>query len=329
VVYWARYNLRANEELCCDALVVSALKPKPHAYADSLLNAVEILASPMVRVPGIASEMNSGGFLEKRFRIIISFNPKQSKLRYLQMFFIVGAMAALPLGVGCETGTGLNPTAPTETASLQTDDGVIDRESELNERHMGMADNFNKLGVDAEMFRVIRNYLTENDFTEEQLEGALGGMLRIVYEVNSEGEEFELDLRLRDYFENTLGLSKEQIEIVIGISKRIAFGKKDEDSKNGEGNRDTGIQDHFERIGVSAEALDGIRSTLKRSGFSAEQTEISLGAMTRIIPEIKIEGKEFELDVRLRSYLENELRLSGEQIEVVVGISRRIVNRMG
>ena len=47
--------------------------------------------------------------------------------------------------------------------------------------------------------------------------------------------------------------------------------------------------------------------------------------MTRIFHEFKAEGDEFELDVRLRSYLENELRLSGEQIDVLVGISRRIV----
>jgi bla regulator protein BlaR1 len=28
VTWWARFNLRANEELCCDALVLSSLKPK-------------------------------------------------------------------------------------------------------------------------------------------------------------------------------------------------------------------------------------------------------------------------------------------------------------
>ncbi len=58
MVWWARHHLRVNEELCCDALVVSSLKPRPHTYADSLLTAVECLACPVVRV---IHEMRSEG----------------------------------------------------------------------------------------------------------------------------------------------------------------------------------------------------------------------------------------------------------------------------
>lgn len=64
VVWWARYNLRINEELCCEAQVVSSLKPKPHTYGDSLLKAVEILFYPAHRPPAMASEINSGRLLK-------------------------------------------------------------------------------------------------------------------------------------------------------------------------------------------------------------------------------------------------------------------------
>ncbi len=99
VMWWARYNLRANEELCCDALVVSSLNPKPHTYADSLLQAVEILACPAHRPPATASEINSGGFLERRVKMIVSKTPSRVNSRRLQALVLLFAMVVLPLGI--------------------------------------------------------------------------------------------------------------------------------------------------------------------------------------------------------------------------------------
>ena len=99
VMWWARYNLRANEELCCDALVVSSLNPKPHTYADSLLQAVEILACPAHRPPAMASEINSGGFLERRFKMMVSGTPSRVNSRRLQALVLLFAMVVLPLGM--------------------------------------------------------------------------------------------------------------------------------------------------------------------------------------------------------------------------------------
>lgn len=99
VVWWARYNLRANEELCCDALVISSLKPKPCTYGDSLLKAVEILAYPAHRPPAMASEINSGGFLERRFKMIVSETRNRKTSRWLQACVLLGALIVLPLGL--------------------------------------------------------------------------------------------------------------------------------------------------------------------------------------------------------------------------------------
>jgi len=99
LVWWGRHHLRANEELCCDALVVSSLNPRPHTYADSLLSAVECLACPMLRPPAVASEINSGGFLERRVKIIISKNPIRNTSRLLKTCVLVCALAVLPLSV--------------------------------------------------------------------------------------------------------------------------------------------------------------------------------------------------------------------------------------
>jgi beta-lactamase regulating signal transducer with metallopeptidase domain len=85
VVWWAQRNLRATEEICCDELVISSLNPEPKCYANSLLSAVEFLARPALRPPAMASEINSGGFLERRFKMIVSESPKKQNKRWLQV----------------------------------------------------------------------------------------------------------------------------------------------------------------------------------------------------------------------------------------------------
>jgi len=99
VVWWAQRNLRAMEEICCDDLVISYLSPKPKFYADSLLSAVEFLARPVLRPPAMASEINSGGFLERRFKMIVSDKPNRSNSRWLQACVLLCAMVVLPLGI--------------------------------------------------------------------------------------------------------------------------------------------------------------------------------------------------------------------------------------
>jgi len=98
VVWWAQRNLRVTEEVCCDDLVISCLNPKPKFYADSLLSAVEFLARPVFRTPAVASEINSGGFLERRFKMIVSEKSNRSNSRRWQFFVLMAAVVVLPLG---------------------------------------------------------------------------------------------------------------------------------------------------------------------------------------------------------------------------------------
>ena len=100
VVWWARHNLRANEEICCDALVVRSLKPKPDSYAVSLLTAIECLARPVLHPPAMASEINSGGYLERRFKMIVSGTINRKTSRWLQAFVLLFATVVLPFGLG-------------------------------------------------------------------------------------------------------------------------------------------------------------------------------------------------------------------------------------
>ena len=99
VVWWAQRNLRAMEEICCDDLVLSSLNPEPKLYANSLLAAAEFLAGPALRAPAMASEINSGGYLQRRFEMIVSETSRKSNKRWLQTGVLLCAMVVLPLGI--------------------------------------------------------------------------------------------------------------------------------------------------------------------------------------------------------------------------------------
>ena len=91
--------MRATEEICCDEMVMCCLKPKPRSYANSILTVVETLAQSALRVPAMASEINSGGFLERRFRMIVSETPNRSNSRWLQRLVLLLAIVVLPVGM--------------------------------------------------------------------------------------------------------------------------------------------------------------------------------------------------------------------------------------
>ncbi|MHC5080156.1 MAG: M56 family metallopeptidase [Planctomycetota bacterium] len=99
VAWWARRNLRANEEVCCDALVLESLKPNPRTYANSLLAVVEFLTAPALRPPAMASEINGGGFLERRFKMIVSKEKVATTPLWLRGIALVAVVVLLPLGV--------------------------------------------------------------------------------------------------------------------------------------------------------------------------------------------------------------------------------------
>ena len=97
IVWWARRELRVAEEHCCDALVIERLRPKPRKYARSLLSAAEVLVSPVLRPPVVASSITDGD-LEQRILHIMS-NRTSRLSRALRSAAVACAALLLPMGV--------------------------------------------------------------------------------------------------------------------------------------------------------------------------------------------------------------------------------------
>ena len=98
ITWWARRNLRFNEEMCCDAMVLQALGPAPRAYAGSLLTVLEFLTTPAIRPPAMACAFDGGGTLKRRLGMIMS-QKTQATPKWLMASVVALSLGLVPLGV--------------------------------------------------------------------------------------------------------------------------------------------------------------------------------------------------------------------------------------
>ena len=98
IAWWAQRSLRAVEETCCDEFVLSKLNPSAKSYANTILTTVESLVSPVIRPPAMASEINSGGFLERRIEKILTQDLIQQPTRRRSVLPVYFALFVIPFG---------------------------------------------------------------------------------------------------------------------------------------------------------------------------------------------------------------------------------------
>jgi bla regulator protein BlaR1 len=98
LMWWARSQLRASEEMACDDLVLETATAEPYLYGNALLNMAELLTTTAIRPPVVASAFNSGGSLEQRIKMMVT--TKSRRIPRSVRFTIVSlAMCLFPLGV--------------------------------------------------------------------------------------------------------------------------------------------------------------------------------------------------------------------------------------
>ena len=103
-VWWARRNLRLDEEDACDALVLQRMNGTPKAYATTLLNVVEALARPGDGAPGMATGFDAARSLERRLAAIVSGRARRSAPRALMAGLGVLALSLLSIGLVAPSG---------------------------------------------------------------------------------------------------------------------------------------------------------------------------------------------------------------------------------
>ncbi|WP_419947796.1 M56 family metallopeptidase [Candidatus Palauibacter sp.] len=132
VAWWARRRLRASEELCCDALAVSAIEAEPRTYAGALLRVIDFISKTPAPGPlTFASTIDRCGRasrLERRFRVIMTNRTSTPTPRWLRVALRCGAVCLLAGGlVYCTDQSNLTSVDPAfvpidEEAVLHVDD---------------------------------------------------------------------------------------------------------------------------------------------------------------------------------------------------------------
>ena len=134
----------------------------------------------------------------------------------------------------------------------------------------GIEGHFKKLGVTNETVGKIRRRLAENGIKREQINPVLGGMLRVIHGMRSQGERFKLDPRLRDYFKKRIRLTDKQVELVRGISRRVLHGMQQRGDKNIS-------REDLERAGIK------IRKAVAAGKITKEQGRAKMDAMRKMM----------------------------------------------
>ena len=80
--------------------------------------------------------------------------------------------------------------------------------------------HYNQLGV--KDLKRIKQGLLNKGILESQIDPVLRGMIRLIRVVKNEGYDFEMDPRMKIYFQKRVGLNQEQLEYVRGMSIRIS-----------------------------------------------------------------------------------------------------------
>ncbi len=80
--------------------------------------------------------------------------------------------------------------------------------------------HYNELGV--KNLERIKIGLLKNGISENKIDLVLRGMIRLIKSAKVEGNKFEINPRIKIYFERKIGLNQEQFQYVRDISVRIA-----------------------------------------------------------------------------------------------------------
>lgn len=96
VVWWARREIEASEEECCDALVVSRSQFVPKCYAEAILDVIDFLAQTSASLPALATGLGQVPFLRQRLTWIMR-GPRRQEFGRTGWFVCAILLCLLPL----------------------------------------------------------------------------------------------------------------------------------------------------------------------------------------------------------------------------------------
>jgi hypothetical protein len=117
--------------------------------------------------------------------------------------------------IGVEKGRITQEQADKRYETFMQNDVRPDDKPDIETRYI-------RLGIDADELNRIQTKLMDSGITDNQLDLVLAAMIRMIHVAKNQGKEIDFSPRFQTYFENKVGLNDLQIQVVKGLSKRVA-----------------------------------------------------------------------------------------------------------
>ena len=79
---------------------------------------------------------------------------------------------------------------------------------------------YKKLGVNN--LSRIKKSLSNNGISDNELDAVLRGMIRLIHVAKTDENNYEMNPRMKNYFEDRIGIDPKQVQYVMDLSARIA-----------------------------------------------------------------------------------------------------------
>lgn len=105
LVWLARREIEASEELCCDAWVVARQQGSPRSYAEALLATIDFLNEETPSLPPIASSLGEISLLRRRLTRIMLGELAANSSPLMRLAIVASTILIAPLGLAMATGS--------------------------------------------------------------------------------------------------------------------------------------------------------------------------------------------------------------------------------
>jgi len=119
------------------------------------------------------------------------------------------------LNIGVEKGKITQEQADQRYEAFTKGQEMPDEKSSIETR-------FIRLGIEMDELNRIKTKLKDSGISDDQLDLVLATMVRMIHVAKNQAKENDFSPRFQTYFENKVGLNNLQIQVVKGISRRIA-----------------------------------------------------------------------------------------------------------
>jgi len=226
IMWWARNQLRASEELACDDLVLETATSEPFLYGNALLNMAELLTTTAIRPPVVASAFNSGGILEQRIRMIITTKSRRIS-KSTRLTIVSLAMCVFPLGVVYSQDLEAikrRLNAAIEAGELSQDQAGVMIDALRSSRRTEKAEAMERQRLDIEAD--LKAAVEAGKISEEDAEKKLDTVRREMSERHERGDKAAMERKLTDIKNDLMAaveagkISKEDAEKKLDTVRR-------------------------------------------------------------------------------------------------------------